>query len=139
MYQLYLVKSGNKQIRFYNLPCSKVSRHIVLDFAPTNQIGMTLKYFRSGSNLKYLNVPNPKLDNFFRSYQIKKTRNPGYHTPENGLCANISKYLSNCGSRLFYGTNIVFYFCSTNCTGLNASFTLNKFPSLSFGTIVTTG
>lgn len=72
MYQLYLVKSGNKQICFYNLPCSKVSQHIVLDFAPTNQIGTMLKYFRSGSNLKYLNVPNPELDNFFLSYQIKK-------------------------------------------------------------------
>lgn len=71
MYQLYLVKSDNKQICFYNLPCSKVSRHIVLDFETINQIGMMLKYFRSGSNLKYLNVPNPKLDNFFLSYQIK--------------------------------------------------------------------
>ena len=72
MYQLYLVKSGNKQICFYNLPCSKVSRHIVLDFAPTNQRNMTLKCFPLGLNLKPLNVLNLKLNNFFRSYQNEK-------------------------------------------------------------------
>lgn len=67
MYQPYLAKLGNKQIRFYSLPCNTVSRRIVLDFAPTNQRNMTLKCFPLGLNLKPLNVLNLKLNNFFRS------------------------------------------------------------------------
>ena len=51
----------------------------------------------------------------------------------------VRKYLSNGGSRLFYGTNIILFFYSNNFTGLNASVTLRKFPSLSFGTMETTG
>lgn len=91
MYQPYLAKLGNKQIRFYSPTYNTVFLRIVWDFAPINQRNMTLKYFPSGLNLKPLNVPNPKLDNFFYSFSKKeKTRNPGYHTPENGFCANIS-------------------------------------------------
>ena len=68
MYQPYSAKSGNKQIRFYSLPYNTVFLRIVWDFAPISQRNMTLKYFRLGLNLKPLNVPNPKLDNFFYSF-----------------------------------------------------------------------
>lgn len=140
MYQPYLAKLGNKQIRFYSLPYNTVFLRIVWDFAPINQRNMTLKYFPSGLNLKPLNVPNPKLDNFF--YSFSKKRKPEIRATthrKTGFVLILAIYLSNGGSRLFYATNIAVLFHSNNFTGLNASVTLRKLPSLSFGTMETTG